>query len=71
MGFCFIQKKVEKKSFLPLFKCKSGLIYGSSPGTQDFGGKAFRAVYAVLYPAHAGGAPEGIPFTTNFLGGYG
>ena len=34
MKYIFISEKVEKKSFLPLFNCESGLIYGSSPGAQ-------------------------------------
>ncbi|WP_346666217.1 hypothetical protein [uncultured Mailhella sp.] len=37
------KKKSKKKSFLPLFNCESGLIYGSSPGTQFSCGNAISA----------------------------
>lgn len=47
-------KKMQKKSFLPLFNFKTGLIYGSSPGAEVPGVSASRAFYFVLCPASAG-----------------
>ncbi|WP_418765890.1 hypothetical protein, partial [Mailhella sp.] len=60
-----------KKSLLPLFKFKSGLIYGSSPEARLSAATPPTLFITFRYPAHAGARRKAFLLQQHFLGGYG